>query len=305
MIIEVGAAWNWFGLVDTWALAAVETGGTHAGTYWLTYDGNGNVGQVLKVLGSGEITVAAKYEYDPYGNMLSALGDYAAANPFRFSTKWLDSELASWTTNGAVGSTGLYYYGYRYYSPRLGRWLSRDPIEEQGGLCLYMFVENEPVVRWDWLGLVCPIGQRQVCWIEGPNTHWECKCVDDGLPKGSQCNISLIPSWWGIMAHYTLRVVTANGAWDIDGGSCNNPSPLGGCKEKVSVTINPSILKNMPNDSSPCDCVTKAALNWTPRGCYRALCCPNSNTAIRVILEGCGVRIAAPDGAWCWNSKKL
>ena len=40
------------------------------------------------------------------------------ANPFRFSTKYFDAE------------TGLYYYGYRYYSPNLGRWISRDPIGE-------------------------------------------------------------------------------------------------------------------------------------------------------------------------------
>ncbi|MGI6346003.1 MAG: RHS repeat-associated core domain-containing protein [Limisphaerales bacterium] len=34
-----------------------------------------------------------------------------------------------------------------------GRWLSRDPIEEQGGLNLYAFVNNDPVNRWDVLGL--------------------------------------------------------------------------------------------------------------------------------------------------------
>jgi RHS repeat-associated protein len=61
--------------------------------------------------------------------------------PFRFSTKQFDAE------------TGFYYYGYRFYSPELGRWLSRDPVEEQGGLNLYGFVGNDPVDRWDMLGL--------------------------------------------------------------------------------------------------------------------------------------------------------
>jgi len=64
-------------------------------------------------------------------------------NPFRFSTKYYDAEI------------GLYYYGYRYYSPSMGRWLNRDPIEEQGGLNLYGFVGNNPVDRWDFLGLTC------------------------------------------------------------------------------------------------------------------------------------------------------
>ena len=32
-------------------------------------------------------------------------------------------------------------------------WLSRDPIEERGGLNLYGFVGNDGVNRWDWLGM--------------------------------------------------------------------------------------------------------------------------------------------------------
>ncbi len=57
-----------------------------------------------------------------------------------FSTKYTDDE------------TGLVYYGYRYYSPELGRWLNRDPIEEEGGLNLYGFVGNDPVNAYDLLG---------------------------------------------------------------------------------------------------------------------------------------------------------
>ncbi|MEX2382235.1 MAG: RHS repeat-associated core domain-containing protein, partial [Opitutales bacterium] len=48
---------------------------------------------------------------------------------------------------------GLYYYGYRYYSPSMGRWINRDPIEERGGLNLYGFVGNDPANYWDFLGL--------------------------------------------------------------------------------------------------------------------------------------------------------
>lgn len=99
-------------------LAMQDTKGTAStaddASYLYFYDANGNVGQLLD--GSGAI--AAKYEYDPYGNLTLAGGDAAATNPFRFSTKYFDVE------------TGLYYYGYRYYLPGLGRWASRDPIEE-------------------------------------------------------------------------------------------------------------------------------------------------------------------------------
>jgi RHS repeat-associated protein len=44
-------------------------------------------------------------------------------------------------------------YGYRYYHPDLGRWPSRDPIAERGGVNLYGFVGNDGINRLDILGL--------------------------------------------------------------------------------------------------------------------------------------------------------
>lgn len=62
----------------------------------------------------------------------------ADAFRFRFSTKYYDVE------------TGLYYYGYRFYSPELGRWMSRDPIEEEGDTPnLYSMVKNDPLDSYD------------------------------------------------------------------------------------------------------------------------------------------------------------
>jgi uncharacterized protein (DUF2235 family) len=49
--------------------------------------------------------------------------------------------------------TGLSYYGYRYYSPTMGRWLSRDPLGEAGGVNLVGFVGNSPENATDPLGL--------------------------------------------------------------------------------------------------------------------------------------------------------
>ncbi len=106
--------------------------------YFPAYDPNGNVMGLVK---ASDGTVCAQYEYLPYGEQVTATGTMASSNPFRFSTKYRDNE------------TDLYYYGYRYYSPSLGRWISRDPIDEQGGLNLYVFVNNDPVNKWDGLGL--------------------------------------------------------------------------------------------------------------------------------------------------------
>jgi len=45
------------------------------------------------------------------------------------------------------------YYGYRYYDPVTGRWPSRDPIGERGGVNLYGFVRNNGVTSLDYLGM--------------------------------------------------------------------------------------------------------------------------------------------------------
>jgi len=40
-----------------------------------------------------------------------------------------------------------------HYDPNIGRWLSRDPIMEEGGLNLYGFVNNDGLNSTDYLGL--------------------------------------------------------------------------------------------------------------------------------------------------------
>jgi RHS repeat-associated protein len=102
------------------------------------YDGNGNL--ALLVDGS-TAAVSAEYEYSPFGETLRLTGLAAAANPFRFSTKYTDSD------------TDLIYYGYRFLNPTTGRWLNRDRYGENGGLNLYGFVYNNPKGFVDSLGL--------------------------------------------------------------------------------------------------------------------------------------------------------
>ena len=55
--------------------------------------------------------------------------------------------------NGLCGETvHVAVYGYRFYDPLTGRWPSRDPIEEKGGMNLYGFVGNDGIDRFDLLG---------------------------------------------------------------------------------------------------------------------------------------------------------
>jgi RHS repeat-associated protein len=101
------------------------------------FDGNGNV---MAYISAADGTLAASYEYGPFGEVIRQSGPIAKLNPFRFSTKYDDDE------------TDLLYYGYRYYNPSTGRWLSRDPAEEEGGLNLYVFLKNDSTDQTDFIG---------------------------------------------------------------------------------------------------------------------------------------------------------
>jgi RHS repeat-associated protein len=142
------------------AISMTVYSGANAGTYFYCYDGNGNVAALVNAANGN---VAAQYEYGPFGEVIRATGLMAKVNPFMFSTKFYDWE------------TGLYYYPYRYYNPSTGRWLSRDPIAEKGGLNLYGFIHNAPINDVDSLGLL--VGQvsvlRWMPWVEnGTSTYY-------------------------------------------------------------------------------------------------------------------------------------
>ena len=107
-------------------------------SYLPAYDAKGNV---MALYDAATGTAAAIYEYSPFGELLRGDGAYAKLNPIRFGTEFSDDE------------TGLIYYGQRYYAPALGRFIGKDPIEEAGGLNLHAFVGNDPINRFDVLGM--------------------------------------------------------------------------------------------------------------------------------------------------------
>ncbi len=108
-------------------------------THAVVHDLRGNV--ILLASPALPMDITAEYDYGAFGEVHRRTGPMAKKNPFQFSTKFTDEE------------SGLNYYGYRYYEPNTGRWLSRDPIGERGGLNLYGFVGNDPVNSIDYLGL--------------------------------------------------------------------------------------------------------------------------------------------------------
>jgi RHS repeat-associated protein len=119
-------------------LARTQHTGTNTGTGFYHCDGNGNVTAVLAPDGQ---TLLAAYLYDPFGGLLQSSGTWKDANVYRFSSKEFHAK------------SGLCYYGYRFYSPGLQRWINRDLIGEPGGINLYAYVGNNPINGADQLGL--------------------------------------------------------------------------------------------------------------------------------------------------------
>jgi RHS repeat-associated protein len=111
------------------------------------------LGSVTVVIDQATGQPVARFDFGPFGEPLGESGETWVC-PFRWQTKWYDAESQQ------------YYFGYRYYDPRLGRWLSRDPIRESGGFNLYAYCGNDPVNRHDPLGLDWnPF--HKAFWVEG------------------------------------------------------------------------------------------------------------------------------------------
>lgn len=87
------------------------------------------------------IRLVQKYTLDSFGNQTGSSG--SLTNPFRYTARELDSE------------TSLYYYRARYYDPTIGRFISEDPIRFKGGINLYQYVANNPILLRDPSGWVC------------------------------------------------------------------------------------------------------------------------------------------------------
>jgi RHS repeat-associated protein len=104
--------------------------------FHITVDGNGNVTDYVDADG----TIKAHYEYGPFGQLIAKSGPKADDFTHRFSTKPYEEE------------TGILRYQLRDYIVELARWLSRDPIEEMGGINIYEFCGNEPMSHIDILG---------------------------------------------------------------------------------------------------------------------------------------------------------
>ena len=109
-----------------------ENGQTISGVnYFNTRDNLGSV----RIMTNSAGAIQTSYTYDGWGNVISAQG--SVASDFQYARLYFH------------GRSGLSLSRSRAYDAALGRWMSRDPVYEKGGINLYDYASNSPVTRID------------------------------------------------------------------------------------------------------------------------------------------------------------
>lgn len=100
-------------------------------TFAVPYNGEDNNDYV-----DGE--VVQHIEYVPFGEVFVEERNNIWNTPYLFNAKEFDEE------------TGLYYYGARYYDPRISLWISTDPKQESYfAFSSYVYCGNNPLIYID------------------------------------------------------------------------------------------------------------------------------------------------------------
>jgi len=136
------------------------------------------------------------YEYSVYGQV--AASDPNHPNPFLFTGRRFDTD------------TGLYYYRARYYNPYLGRFLQTDPIGYGGGMNVYCYGRNNPVVLADCTGMKpeyvgYAVEKTEICWPGNTPSHLITTIItwrdsETGTEYGSPYQHVCWEEWVGFMA---------------------------------------------------------------------------------------------------------
>jgi len=194
------------------------------------------------------------------------------------------------------------YYGYRYYDPVTGRWPSRDPIGERGGLNLYGFVGNGVVSNIDVLGKE----KKRDCHTEIVAGH------KDAVEKRLSERIGFLPKFPFECGDRFAPVCCMNG--DVTDGYLPTENKLPGAPERRDdpsiENYNPDLSYNLnePGWLWPHEALDelyntiKAAEEQAPKDCEPELCCKSVTITVDDLpTEGGGM----PDfNLLCRGSKR-
>ncbi len=172
-----------------------HNGTSYATRYWVLHD----YLHVTAVMDTSA-NVQMRLGYDGYGLPRLMNASYVVTNPpaalqdweFRFGAAYWDSE------------SGLYQVRYRYLHPRVGTWLTRDPIGYQGGVSLSWYAANNPTTQADPSGLRAqkppntgkPTRSGAACNAYNCNACLKAICNHAGNGSWAQCVRGCLLAYW-------------------------------------------------------------------------------------------------------------
>ncbi|MCC7077875.1 MAG: PKD domain-containing protein [Acidimicrobiia bacterium] len=180
-------------------------------TYRIVSDHLGSP-RVVVDTATGEI--AQRMQHDVWGDVTEDTAE--GFQPFGFAGGLADSD------------TGLVRFGARWYDPALGRWISKDPVGQAGGLDVYTYAANDPV------NLVDPTGLAPGVRVDGPEHGWDAHThvqtdrgaeyildfdsktgttswregMHNGQPLGGTPPNSLLKKWKDLIPEWTSKMAT-------------------------------------------------------------------------------------------------
>jgi RHS repeat-associated protein len=110
-----------------------------------------HLGTPMKMMNeTGGVVWSADYRL--FGEL--SAGNATVENKFRFPGQYYDPE------------TELHYNYHRFYQPKMGRYITPDPVGLEGGLNPYLYVNANPVMGVDPFGLLNPVDHFMITIIE-------------------------------------------------------------------------------------------------------------------------------------------
>jgi RHS repeat-associated protein len=111
-----------------------------ADVLWALADQVGTIRDIARIENS-QFVNANHRVYDSFGNLTSQTNG-SVTIAFGFTGKWTDAE------------TGMTHHLFRWYDPKIGKWITEDPLSfEAGDANLTRYVSNAPLTHVDSLGL--------------------------------------------------------------------------------------------------------------------------------------------------------
>lgn len=167
---------------------------------------------------------------------------------------------------------------YAFYNPQVGRWMTRDPIEEKGGINLYAFCENDPVNAIDPFGF-----KRWIMFYYLAQGQGEFKRAAETAKRDIESKSSFNPKCDAVIIKGASTVAEFQSAWAAAQNETSGNAPELKVEEAHLFTHSgPGTIYLQGSSMNATQITELPKLNWSDNG--------------RVVAHGCNSGV--------WNGKK-